>query len=84
MAADGLPRYTPRCIFTAVLADTAGTKSAALMATAASHHQDGFGAPRRCTTDPDQVCEDVVVTSFWRDFEQALRRARRILVLGHL
>ena len=49
----------------------------------ASHHAD-FGVPILMLPDPDKAYDsDPVITSIWSQFEEALRRARRVLVLGH-
>jgi hypothetical protein len=80
---DGLPRYTPVLHLHGRVGwyrrdDTPGVTS-----TGATRHQDGFGAPVVVLPDPEKVYEDVLVASMWREFEHALRRARRVLVLGH-
>ena len=47
-------------------------------------HQDGFGAPIVMLPSPKKLYEgDDVIESIWNTFEEALARARRVLVLGH-
>jgi hypothetical protein len=47
-------------------------------------HQSGFGTPIVMLPDPDKVYDkDDVINTLWREFALALRRAKRVLVLGH-
>jgi hypothetical protein len=46
--------------------------------------QDGFGTPLVMLPDPDKdATHDAILGGMWVEFRDALRRARRILVLGH-
>jgi len=47
-------------------------------------HQAGFGVPVVMLPDPDKVYDqDDVIIAMWREFSQALARAKRVFVLGH-
>lgn len=46
--------------------------------------EPGFGTPIVMLPDPNKVYDsDPVINTIWGLFEEALRRARRVLVLGH-
>jgi hypothetical protein len=80
---DGLPRFTPVLHLHGRVGWYRRDDAAGVTSSGATRHQDGFGAPVVVLPDPEKVYEDVLVSSLWREFEQALRRARRVLVLGH-
>jgi hypothetical protein len=47
-------------------------------------YQPGFGTPIVMLPDPNKVYDsDPVINSIWGQFEQALSRTKRVLVLGH-
>jgi hypothetical protein len=47
-------------------------------------HSEGYGVPIVMLPDPDKVYStDPVIFSLWNQFEEALRRAKRVFVLGH-
>jgi hypothetical protein len=47
-------------------------------------NEAGFGVPVVMLPDPDRVYDqDDVIIAMWREFAEALTRARRVLVLGH-
>jgi hypothetical protein len=47
-------------------------------------HQQGFGVPVVMLPDPDKIYDqDDVIIAIWREFSEALSRAKRVLVLGH-
>lgn len=47
-------------------------------------HSEGYGVPIVMLPDPDKVYDtDPVIFSLWNQFEEALRRAKRVFVLGH-
>lgn len=47
-------------------------------------YQPGFGTPIVMLPDPNKVYDsDPVINSIWDQFNEALSRARRVLVLGH-
>jgi hypothetical protein len=49
-----------------------------------TRHNEGFGIPIVMLPDPDKDYDlNPVIFSLWSQFEEALRRARRVLVLGH-
>lgn len=49
-----------------------------------TRHNEGYGAPIVMLPDPNKEYDnDPVVFSIWNQFEEALRRARRVFVLGH-
>ena len=53
-------------------------------ATTTTRHQQGFGVPIVMLPDPNKAYgSDPVISSLWTQFEEALRRARRVFVLGH-
>jgi hypothetical protein len=50
----------------------------------AAAYQPGFGTPIVMLPDPNKVYDsDPVINVIWSQFEEALQRAKRILVLGH-
>ena len=85
---DGMPRYIPVLHLHGRVGwyrriDGAGTVSSTYSAPI-TQHQQGFGVPIVMLPDPDKVYEaDDVISSLWRQFRQALRRAKAVLVLGH-
>lgn len=49
-----------------------------------TRYQAGFGIPLVMLPDPDKVYDqDDVIIAMWREFSEALARAKRVLVLGH-
>lgn len=53
-------------------------------ATTATRHQSGFGVPIVMLPDPDKAYgSDPIINSLWLQFAEALRRAKRVFVLGH-
>ncbi len=49
-----------------------------------SRHLEGYGVPIVMLPDPEKVYNtDSVISALWSQFEEALQRARRVLVLGH-
>jgi hypothetical protein len=53
-------------------------------ATDAVRHQAGFGIPVVMLPDPEKVYDqDDIIIAMWREFSDALARAKRVFVLGH-
>jgi hypothetical protein len=49
-----------------------------------TRHQAGFGIPLVMLPDPDKAYDqDDVIIAIWREFSEALARAKRVFVLGH-
>jgi hypothetical protein len=49
-----------------------------------TRHQSGFGTPVVMLPDPDKAYDqDDVISAMWQQFDEALARAKRVLVLGH-
>lgn len=49
-----------------------------------TRHDEGFGVPIVMLPDPDKTYDtEPVIFSLWEQFEEALRRARRVFVFGH-
>lgn len=49
-----------------------------------SEHNPSYGTPIVMLPSPNKVYEgDEVIDAIWKTFEEALKRARRVLVLGH-
>jgi hypothetical protein len=47
-------------------------------------HQAGFGVPVVMLPDPDKVYDqDDIIIAMWREFSEALARAKRVFILGH-
>ncbi len=47
-------------------------------------YQSGFGTPIVMLPDPNKVYDsDPIINTIWAQFQEALSRARRVLVLGH-
>jgi hypothetical protein len=47
-------------------------------------YQPGFGTPIVMLPDPNKVYDsDPIINTIWAQFQEALSRARRVLVLGH-
>jgi hypothetical protein len=80
---DGLPRYTP----VLHLHGRVGwyrREGGRVCSMAVVRHQEGLGIPIVMLPDPDKVYDaDDVINSLWDQFQRALRRAKRVFVLGH-
>jgi hypothetical protein len=79
---DGLPRYTP----VLHLHGRVGwyQQGGRVYSAPVVRHQEGLGTPIVMLPDPDKVYDsDDVINSLWDQFQQALRRAKRVFVLGH-
>jgi hypothetical protein len=49
-----------------------------------TRHNPGYGTPIVMLPDPNKAYDsDDIVSSLWRQFEDALSRAKRVLVIGH-
>ena len=56
----------------------------AAVAVGTTVYQPGFGTPIVMLPDPNKVYDsDPVINTIWAQFEQALARTKRVLVLGH-
>ncbi len=80
---DGMPRYVPVLHLHGRIGWYRRDDGRPVSGNTSMHHKD-YGVPIVMLPDPDQVYDtDPVVFSLWSQFEDALRRARRVLVLGH-
>jgi hypothetical protein len=79
----GLPRYVP----VLHLHGRVGwfrRPDGQVYASEVTRHQAGFGIPLVMLPDPDKVYDqDDVIIAMWREFSEALARAKRVFVLGH-
>jgi hypothetical protein len=84
---EGIPRYVPVLHIHGRVGwyrrtDPSGTTT--VYSTPAMQYQEGFGVPIVMLPDPDKEYDtDSLIDSIWAQFNNALRRARRVLVLGH-
>jgi len=80
---DGMPRYVPVLHLHGRIGWYQRSNTASYSSDINAHNRDG-GVPILMLPDPDKVYDtDPNITSLWAQFEEALRRARRVLVLGH-
>lgn len=79
---DGMPRYVPVHLHGRIgwyVRD--GNRPVSGNVT---RHNEGYGVPIVMLPDPDKdYASNPVIFSLWSQFEEALRRARRVVVLGH-
>jgi hypothetical protein len=82
---DGMPRYVPVLhLHGRVGWYRRREPDERLYATTVTQHQEGFGVPLVMLPDPDKVyLDDDVIAVLWQQFEQALARAKRVLIVGH-
>jgi hypothetical protein len=81
---DGLPRYVPVLHLHGRVGWYRRQDGGILHSADAARHEPGSGIPFIMQHDPDQAYNtEPVIRSLWEQFEQALRRARRVFVLGH-
>lgn len=63
---------------------TDGLGSSPVYAAATPQHQAGFGVPIVMLPDPNKAyASEPVISSLWTQFEETLRRTKRVFVLGH-
>lgn len=80
---DGMPRYVPVLHLHGRIGWYQRSNTASYSSDINAHNRDG-GVPILMLPDPDKVYDtDPNITSLWTQFEEALRRAKRVLVLGH-
>lgn len=80
----GLPRYVPVLHLHGRIGWYRQQEDGTLHSADITRHESGFGIPIVMLPDPDKTYDtDPVIQSLWEQFEQALRSARRVFVLGH-
>jgi SIR2-like protein len=80
----GLPRQTPVLHLHGKVGWYRDPKDGVVMHRQVTTHDRTFGLPVVMLPDPEKgYSGDDVLTMMWSQFEAALRRARRVLVLGH-
>lgn len=85
---EGLPRYVPVLHLHGRVGwyrrrDNAGNVTS-VYATTNTQHQEGFGIPVVMLPDPNKAYDgDDIISALWRQFREALQRAKSVLVLGH-
>jgi hypothetical protein len=80
---DGMPRYIPVLHLHGRIGWYRRGGSHPVSGDATRHRRD-YGPPIVMLPDPDKAYDsDPIVYSLWSQFEEALKRARRVFVLGH-
>jgi hypothetical protein len=86
---DGIPRYVPVLHLHGRIGwyrrlDFGGVEDGGVYSNTSTRHQPGFGVPIVMLPDPAKVYDsDSIINALWSQFLHALRRARRVFVLGH-
>jgi hypothetical protein len=81
---DGMPRHIPVLHLHGRLGWYRRPGSQDVYVTSHPTHHPDFGVPVMVLPDPDKTYDnDLVIASLWAQFEEALRSAHRVLILGH-
>jgi len=81
---DGLPRYVPVLHLHGRVGWHRSPEDGTLHSAEMAHYRPGLGTPIVMIPDPGHAYNtEPVIQLLWDQFEQALRRARRVFVLGH-
>jgi hypothetical protein len=81
---DGLPRYVPVLHLHGRVGWHRGQDGGPLYPAEATRHEPGLGTPLIMLPEPGHAyTTEPVIHSLWDQLGQALRRARRVFVLGH-
>ena len=84
---DGIPRYVPVLHLHGRVGWYRQTNSSGqveVYVSSNSNHSQGFGVPIVMLPDPNKVYDsDDVISVIWSQFLDALRRAKKVLLLGH-
>jgi hypothetical protein len=81
---DGMPRYTPLLHLHGRIGWYRSDGAPAAVVNKATRHSSEFGVPIVMLPDPGKSYdEQPVIIDTWAEFRAALRRAKKVLVLGH-
>jgi hypothetical protein len=80
---DGLPRHTPILHLHGKVGWYRDPMDGLVRPRRTATHEATYGVPVVMLPDPEKEYGDEVLTTLWSQFEDSLRRAERVLVLGH-